>query len=495
MPLQVDQLRNMAAQLPDEVAYVRLPDGEALTFAAWDDLADRAARGLVERGVGRGDRVAILLENDHLHRWIATYAAVHRAAAVAVPLNTRLAAPELAAITAHCEPALVVTSTTLAGRLDRADPGLRRVTADDETGWAALTGAGSGALPDPPGDDDLADIVYTSGTTGRPKGIAVRHRNTHMVPNGEPHWTGEAWLHASPLFSFAGTTFTYNPMKLGMTGLYIPRFDAATWIDAVEAYRPTCTFIVPAMVELLLASDRFETADLSSLQLVAIGSAPLPPSRHRAVAERLPGASVSNSYSMTEAGMAYTFLPPGEIANRPGSVGMPVAPTEIRIADPLGDPMPPGEVGEVLIKVGEHPREYYNDPDATAATWADGWLHSGDLGRLDADGYLYIVGRAKDVIIRGGYNIAATEVEAVLYEHPAVHEAAVVGVDHAVLGQAVGAFVALRPGAAAEACELRDFCAERLADYKVPQGIWFVDALPRNAVGKVLKRDLRPPAR
>ncbi len=493
MPLQVDQLRLMAANHPGEAAYVRLPDGDTLTFAAWDDLSYRAARGLVGHGVGRGDRVAILLENDHLHRWIAVYAAVHRAAAVAVPLNTRLAAPELAAITAHCEPTLVVTSTTLSDRLRDAGTASPRVTVDDDSGWAALTASGEGALPDPPGDDDLADIVYTSGTTGRPKGIAVRHRGTHVVPNGPPHWTGEAWLHSSPLFSFAGTSFVFNPMKLGLTGLYLPRFHAETWIDAVERYRPTCTFLVPAMVELLLASERFATADLSSLHLVSIGSAPLPASRHRAVADRLPGASVSNSYSMTEAGGAYTFLPPGELAKRPGSVGMPVAPTEIRIADADGEPLPAGEVGEVLIRVGEHHREYYDDPEATAATWSDGWLHSGDLGRLDGDGYLYLVGRAKDVIIRGGYNIAAGEVEAVLYEHPAVREAAVVGVGHRVLGQSVGAFVALHGDARVGAEELRAFCAGRLADYKVPRDVWFVDTLPRNAVGKVLKGELRAP--
>ncbi len=493
MPLQVDQLRMMAAARPDQPAYVQVPAGDGVTFAAWNDLADRAARGLVERGVGRGDRVAILLENDHLHRWIATYAAVHRAAAVAVPLNTRLAPPELEAIVAHCEPALVVTSTTMAPRLAAAGPRVASATVDDGPGWEALL-SGRGPLPEPPDDDDLADIVYTSGTTGRPKGIAVRHRATHTVPNGEPRWTGETWLHCSPLPSFAGITFVYNPMKLGMTGLYLPRFDAEAWIDAVEKYRPTCTFIVPAMVELLLASDRFADADLSSLQLVSIGSAPLPPSRHRAVAERLPGASVSNSYSMTEAGTAYTFLPPGELARRPGSVGMAVGATEIRIADPYGDPLPAGEVGEVLIGVGEHHREYYKDPDATAATWIDGWLHSGDLGRLDADGYLYLVGRAKDVVIRGGYNIAAGEVEAVLYEHPAVREAAVVGVPHPVLGESVGAFVALHPGRPVDPGELRAFCAEHLADYKVPASVWFVGALPRNAVGKVLKRQLHPPS-
>lgn len=493
MALLVDQLRSTASAHPDATAYVQVATGEALTFGAWDDLADRAARALVERGVGRGDRVGILLDNEHVLRWIVAYAAVHRAAAVAVPLNTRLAARELEAITSHCEPALVVTSAALSGRLTEGTAPVGRLVADDDDAWEAFVSGPPGPLPDPPGGDDLADIMYTSGTTGLPKGIAVRHRNTHMVPNGDPPWTGQGWLHCSPLSSFAGIAFVYNPMKLGMTGLYLPRFDADAWIDTVERHRPTCTFVVPAMVELLLASDRFADADLASLTLVSIGSAPLPPSRHLAVAERLPGASVSNSYSMTEAGAAYTFLPPGELAHRPGSVGIPVAPTEVRIADPDGAPLPADAVGEVLIRVGEGHREYYRDPEATAAAWSDGWLHSGDLGRLDPDGYLYIVGRAKDVIIRGGLNIAAVEVENVLYEHPSVREAAVVGVPHAVLGQDVAAFVALHPDRPATAGELQALCARHLADYKVPHDVWFVDALPRNAVGKVLKRELRAP--
>jgi rhodanese-related sulfurtransferase len=234
--------------------------------------------------------------------------------------------------------------------------------------------------------------------------------------------------------------------------------------------------------------------DLSSLTLVSIGSAPLPPTLHRAVAELLPGAMVTNNYSMTEAGTAFTYLPPGELDRRPGSVGIPLPPTEIRIADEAGDALAPGETGEVLINVGDHHREYYRDPEATARTWSGPWLRSGDLGRVDEDGYLYIIGRAKDVVIRGGNNISATEVEHALYEHDAVLEAAVIAIPHDVLGEDVAAFVVPRAGRQLDADELRQFCAERLADYKVPRAIWFVDALPRNANGKVVKRELLPPA-
>ncbi len=211
------------------------------------------------------------------------------------------------------------------------------------------------------------------------------------------------------------------------------------------------------------------------------------------MAALIPNAMVTNNYSMTEAGTAFTYLPPGELTRRPGSVGMPLPPTEIRIADEAGQPLPAGEVGEVLIGVGEDHREYYGDPEATARTWSGTWLRSGDLGRLDEDGYLYIVGRAKDVVIRGGNNISAGEVENVLYEHVGVLEAAVVGIPHDVLGEDVGAFVVARKGSDLDADELREFCAERLADYKVPRAIWFIDELPRNANGKVVKRGLVPP--
>jgi acyl-CoA synthetase (AMP-forming)/AMP-acid ligase II len=201
---------------------------------------------------------------------------------------------------------------------------------------------------------------------------------------------------------------------------------------------------------------------------------------------------VTNNYSMTEAGTAFTYMPPEEIARRPGSVGIPVG-AEVRIAGDDGSTLPAGEVGEILLKVGEHHREYYRDPDATARTWSGQWLHSGDLGMLDDDGYLYIRGRQKDMIIRGGNNVMAADVEAVLLEHPGVIDAAVVPVPHEVLGEDVGAAVVARAATDVDLDELRAFCAERLADYKVPRRLWLVDELPRNPTGKVVKREITVP--
>jgi acyl-CoA synthetase (AMP-forming)/AMP-acid ligase II len=489
----VDQLRWMAAEHGDEPAYTQLRTGATITFAAWDSASNRAARGLAELGVARGDRVLLHLEDVHVLRWIVSYAAIHKAGAVAVPTNVRLTTRELAPIVSDAAPVATVTSGELEPTVAAAagpGSGVVHVLADDDAQWDALLTHDASAFDAGVDDDDLADIMYTSGTTGRPKGVAVRHRNTHMIANGTPPWTGDAWIHCSPLSTFAGVSFVYNPMKMGMQGLFLPRFDVGGWIDAVERERPTSAFLVPAMVQLLLADERTATADLSSLTLVSIGSAPLAPVLHQAVAERLPGAMVTNNYSMTEAGTAFTYLPPSELANRPGSVGMPLPPTKIRIADGHGREVATGDVGEVLIGVGENHREYYGDAEATARTWSGPWLRSGDLGRLDADGYLYIVGRAKDVVIRGGNNISATEVEHVLYEHGGVLEAAVVGMPHEVLGEDVAAFVVPRSGAELDPEELRAFCAARLADFKVPRAVWFIDALPRNAMGKVVKADL-----
>jgi acyl-CoA synthetase (AMP-forming)/AMP-acid ligase II len=199
---------------------------------------------------------------------------------------------------------------------------------------------------------------------------------------------------------------------------------------------------------------------------------------------------VSNSWGMTEAGPAFCFMPPEEQAKRAGSVGRPVPPTEFKIVDEAGTERPPREIGELIVRNPGREREYFNDPEATASTWRDGWLHSGDLAYVDEDGFLYIVGRQKDVIIRGGNNVHATDVEAVLYEHPAIQEAAVAGVDHPVLGEDIGAWVVVAPGCEVTEAEVTAFCAERLADYKVPRRLTVVDELPRNATGKVLKQEL-----
>jgi len=498
--LLTDQLRIMADRVPDEVAFVDVTTDAALTFAEWEDKSNRLARWLVAHGVHKGDRVAILVPPEEAERFLTSYSAVHKAGAVAVPTNTRLVARELALLLGHAGAvvALGATSTTpLLVEVWPQLPELRLVVTSGPTGtdgrvvaWQEATDDDGSEIQVQLTGADMADLMYTSGTTGRPKGVVVRHGNIAMMRNGFPRWTGAGWLHCSPMFTFAGIASTYNPMKLGMTLMYLPRFDVDRWFDVVEQRRPAATFLVPAMAELLIASDRFDGSDLSSITMCPLGSAPVAPETLARLQAKLPNATVSNSWGMTEAGPAFCFMPPEEQGRRIGSVGRPMAPTEFRIVDDDGTEPAARGIGELLVRNPGREREYFDDAEATAGAWQDGWLHSGDLAYLDEDGFLYIVGRQKDVIIRGGHNVHAADVEAVLYEHPDVQEAAVTGVPHPVLGEDIGAWVVRVPGSTVDDHELHSFCAERLSDYKVPRSWTFVQELPRNATGKVVKRYL-----
>ncbi|MDA8359982.1 MAG: AMP-binding protein [Actinomycetota bacterium] len=498
----------MAEAFGDETAY-SVVDGGSITFAEWDVQANRLARGLLAMGVAPDDPIAIHLSFENALRWIVAYSAIHRAGAVAVPLNPRLAQAEVGRMLGHCRARAVVSDDARVSQ-DAEELGRRASESPafvidasatpmgptgtqpvKTVGWIDVLDPSGDPIQVPRDDDDLADIIYTSGTTGSPKGVAVRHVNASLVPPGPPSWSGGSWLHASPLCTFAGLGFVYNPMKLGLRGIYQPRFDAGRWIEVVEHERPVAVFLVPAMTHLLLDHPRFSEADLSSVQICAIGSAPLAPFVIERLQAKMPDAMISNNYGMTEAGSVYCLTPKGEAVKRPGSVGRPAPPAEVRIVDDEGVEVPAGHVGDVRLRIPGRAREYFDDPGATASTWVDGWLITGDLGKVDEDGYLYIVGRRKDVIIRGGNNIHAADVEHVIVSHPDVAEAAVVGVPHPVLGEDVVAFVALRPGAKTTINALRAHCLESLADYKVPREWHVVDTLPRNATGKVVKPELQ----
>lgn len=504
--LMDEHLGRMAEEFPGETAFAVVDVG-SMSFSEWDGAANAMARNLLSAGLPEGGRVAIHLHPELALRWLVAYSAAHRAGGVAVPMNPRFAPAEVVHVLGHSKASVVVADGDLVtSDLEVAGDEVVALVDASRTAapftaspggtpalltWEAATTGDRSSFQAPRDKDDLADILYTSGTTGRPKGVAVRHSNGAMIGEVQPTWTGNRWLHASPLFTFAGNALVYTPMKLGLQPIYQPRFDADRWLRVVEEEHPVAVFLVPAMAHLLIDHPRFDEADLSSVTLCSVGSAPLAPYVLERLQTKMPEALVSNNYGMTEAGSAYCIMPQGEAVKRPGSVGQIVPPAVVRIVDEHDEPVPPDAVGEVRLKLPGHQREYYDNPEATAETWRDGWVVTGDLGKLDADGYLYIVGRSKDVIIRGGNNVHATDVEHVLVQHDAVAEVAVVGTPHEVLGEDVVAFVVLQADSTADADTLREFALEHLADYKVPRQYVFVEALPRNATGKVVKAELK----
>jgi acyl-CoA synthetase (AMP-forming)/AMP-acid ligase II len=493
-----DEIGALAASHPEAPAWLNLADGSELRFRAWDTGANRLARGLMGRGLGRGDRVVLAVGPEEPFPWLIAYAAIHRAGAVAVPVDTRLAGPELRAILDHAEPTAVLAGASAGDGAPWsdlvADRGRPRVVATTDrdggtAGWSGLSHPDGSALTPPPDGGrpaDLMDIMYTSGTTGSPKAVLVPYpRRTGRRPD----WNGLGFMTSSPFSTTSGSLLVYGPMSGGLSGWFLPRFDAGRWLALVEDRRPVAAFIVPAMAQLIVAHPGFSEADLSGLAALTIGGAPIARATLERLGERLPRAEVLVGYGLTEFG-AVTRTPSGDRGGHLGSAGRPLPGVTVRIVDGDGDPVAPGRTGEITVQGDGPPRRYHRDRAGTGSTWRDGWLFSGDLGHLDRDGYLWITGRTKDLIIRGGHNVSPGEVEEALFTHEAVVDAAVAGIPHDVLGEDVGAWVVLQEGSDTTTADLRTFLLERLADYKVPRSIHLVSALPRNAAGKVVKREL-----
>lgn len=503
MPV-ADVLAQKAAEIPDQVA-IEVDGIGSLRFAEWNDSSRRMARALQERGVAKGDRVALLFTNAAAIPYATSYFSVATAGAIAVPLSTRWAPAELSRVLAHAEPRAILYESRLASTLDET-LSHGAPTAPLRIAWgpvASLETARAERLiettsPEPLPclltNEDPADILYTSGTTGSPKGVLSTHGNVEFAARRDTlsMFAGSVLLHAMPMYTFAGT-HAMMMMALGnnLTQLVMPEFDRERFLDLIEERKVALTYAVPAMLLLALQSPRLRERDTSSLRLVIFGTAPMPPWAIRELSAVFSGAMLVNLYGLTEGGSAVCSMNPAEALSRTGSVGKPVPPTELRIVSENGEDLEPDQVGEIFLKHPTKPRRYFKDPEATDQTWKDGWLRTGDLGTVDSDGYLYIVDRKKDIVIRGGFNICPGEVDQVLEEHPAVAEAATIGVPHPVLGEDLKSFVALKPGARASAGDLQEFCKKRLADYKVPRQIEFRESLPRSPIGKILKRVLR----
>ena len=477
-----DVVAEAAATNPEAVAWRDLGQGGALTLGRWDADANRLARGLLAVGVRPGDRVVLAIGPEHPFPWLVTYVATHRAGAAAVPVSSRLAPAELEAVVRHAEAALVV---------DTSEGDARPEVASTATGgggrWAAwdrLLQDDPSPLPPVEPPSEAVDILYTSGTTGTPKAVVARAGSAGG--RGRPaRWNGLGFLTCSPFATTSGILLVDGPLRNGMSGWYLPRFDAGRWLELVERERPVTAFLVPAMAQLLVAHPRFPDADLSSLAALTFGGAPAPRATLVRLSERLPNAEVFVGYGLTEFG-AVSRTPSGDRGRHLGSVGTPLEGVTVRVVGEDGTEVDAGQMGEVTVRGSLPPRRYFKDDAATRETWRDGWLQTGDLGCLDEDGFLWITGRAKDVIIRGGNNVVPRDVEEVLFAHPDVVDAVVVGIHHDVLGEDVATWIVLRDGATVSADDLRGYLRERLADYKVPRSVTFVAELPRNASGKVV---------
>ncbi|RGC66673.1 Long-chain-fatty-acid--CoA ligase [Micromonospora sp. MW-13] len=470
---------------PDRVA-VEVAGVGALTFAQWSAGATAVAAALGRRGLRPGDRVGLVFGARDWTRFAVAYCGVLRAGGVAVPLSDRLAAGQLDHALAHCAATAVVHGDdTPAPHAPAAVPVWR-------AGDLAAEPATDADLPTVrPGD--LAQILYTSGTTGRPKGVGASHANLTVGAPTNPRRLALAhsqrFLHAFAIGTNAGQTMLFNALTAKAGALTLPAFTPVRFARLVETPGTGTLFVVPSMAIELLGSGALRGRDLAGVHLIGSTAAALPPAVAARLAEAFPQATIVNYYTSTEAAPAQTTMIYDPA--RRDAVGRPVG-GQLRVADADGAPLPPGTTGDVWLRA-PYPRAYYRDEAANRATFRDGWVRMGDVGRIDADGFLYLTDRHQDVIKSGAFKVSSLEVEAALHEHPLVAEAAVVGVPHPVLGSAVAAAVVPRPQADADGLTLpalRGFLADRLADYQLPARLLLLDSLPRNEGGKVLKRQL-----
>jgi long-chain acyl-CoA synthetase len=475
-------------------------DEEALTYAGLREAAGRAAARLASYRVAPGDRVGIMLPNVPAFP-VAFYGAL-AAGAIVVPMNPLLKSREIAYYLGDSGAKVLLAWHAAAGEAAKgaAEAGAQVIDVADP--MLALAGPDLAPATVQRADGDDAVILYTSGTTGRPKGAELTHANltrnaeltaTTLLQSGEH----DVVMGCLPLFHVFGLTCGLNAtvMAGGLLTL-LPRFDPGKALEIIERDRVTIFEGVPTMYAAML-HHAGQRPDVSSLRLCVSGGAAMPVEVLRGFEEAF-GCMILEGYGLSETSPVASFNHPGKV-RKPGSIGTPIEGVEMRLIDPDGTDVPAGEVGEIVIRGHNVMKGYWGNPGATAEAMqgageaGGGWFRTGDLARVDEDGYYYIVDRKKDLIIRGGYNVYPREIEEVLYEHPEVAEVAVIGIPHHELGEEIGAAVKLKPGATATPADLRAFARERVAAYKYPRHIWIVADLPKGPTGKILRREVHPP--
>jgi long-chain acyl-CoA synthetase len=488
-------LDQSAAQHPDRAA-LRMDD-LVLSYAQFREAAGRMAALLQSMGVEPGDRVGLMLPNVPAFP-IAFYGAL-AAGAVAVPMNPLLKSREVAYYLGDSEARVLIAWHTAAGEAAKgaADTGAEVIAAETPDLSGLLEGISAAPGSSGRGDLDDAVILYTSGTTGRPKGAELTHaglvRNAEIAARTLFGVTPDAVIMGClPLFHVFGLTCGLNvSVATGATLTLLPRFDPAKALDIVERDGVTVFEGVPTMYAAMLHLPDADPAKTATLKVCASGGAALPVEILRGFESKF-GCMILEGYGLSETSPVASFNHPDK-ERKPGSIGTPIEGVDMRLIDDEWNTAPDGEIGEIAIRGHNVMKGYWNQPEATAESIRDGWFRTGDMARVDGDGYYFIVDRKKDLIIRGGYNVYPREIEEVLHEHPAVAEVAVIGIPHPDLGEEVGAAVALKPGASADPRELRSWARDRVAAYKYPRHVWLVDALPKGPTGKILRREVTPP--
>ena len=494
-----DFLTDTTNQIPDHVA-IRF-EGESITFAEMNRRVDALATGLRGLGLRQGDVCILMMPNSI--NWTLVYYALAKLGAVVVPVNFLYRQRELEymfrdsgarAFVGHNdylkEPVTVLDSMpSIEIRIAEGQD-----LSQDFTPLNDILDKGQDFQTHKTKPDDPFCIIYTSGTTGQPKGAVLTHgsiMNDVIAVSKVRHYeTEDIILSVLPLFHIYGMTHSLNlSIYLGLTIRMWTSFDAEEVMAAIEQEKSTVLYAVPTMVNRLMELASTNPPERSSLRFCISGGASLPVEiLHRF--EKVLDTTIYESYGLTEFSPTCVENPFGR-QTLPGSIGLPIPPFKTRIVDENDNDVPIGEVGELIVSGDAVMKEYLNKPEATAEALRGGWLHTGDLARMDRDGYIYIVDRIKELIIRGGYNIYPREIEEVLYTHPGVLETAVIGIPHQDLGEEVAAVVVIRPGTKVSADELRQFVKKQVAPYKYPRVVRFVDDLPKTAAGKILKRAIK----
>jgi long-chain acyl-CoA synthetase len=485
-----------AARLPDAVA-VRLGPQE-LSYAELDERSARLAALLRAKGLQQGDRVGVMLPN--VLEFPIAYYGVLRAGGVVVPMNVLLKRREIAFYLEDSGAKLLLAwhGFCAEAREGAADAGTELIEVEPESFAELLAAHEPEAELADTDAEDTAVILYTSGTTGKPKGAELTHRNLSRNAEIASQTTckieeGDVVLGSLPLFHSFGQTVSMNAsLRVGATLTLLPKFDPGEALEIMQRDRVTHYYGVPTMYGALLHHPERENFDTSALRICITGGAAMPVEVLRGFEEAF-GCELLEGYGLSETSPVASSNHPGR-PRKPGSIGTPLREVEMKVVDENDQEVPQGEVGEIVIRGHNVMKGYWQRPEATAEAMRGGWFHSGDMAKVDEEGYFFIVDRKKDLIIRGGYNVYPREVEEVLYAHTAVLEVAVVAVPHDELGEEVGAAVVLNAGESASADDIREYCKAEVAAYKYPRHVWFIDELPKGPTGKILKREIELPA-